>query len=494
MARQPSVDPNRRVLGRGTASEKSDILDEIDPKDKQLWYMHDVQDNIVDVEQYSAEKGEWVSILGELVRSVSDIEPDSDGNIPQVTLVDGPSPEESGEQKQLGIDESRNEIYIHWNGSWILVGSLDTATGAIHTHSIDPNEDQVNDPSSSPSIAISSDSGSLTAGDYKWAITFVAPWGETLIGTSATDALNVSDNDAVDLSSIPTASEDVVDQRNIYRTTSGGSTFYFVNSINDNNTTTYTDGKADADLGSEAPNDNTTEAHNGTLPESVVDFAIDGHSHDGTNSSEIVIPDHDINPEEGPHVNGLPWSQLENVPAEFFPSEHDLDPAEGPHTGAVPWSDVEGNPTFAEDPHGDEDHSEDYAKTPHDNTAHSNSYITSAAERIRYGAGQLGEMNKISNLQPPVPVDVDGEAVKAYAVARIPPDTDVSGTITVEDSSGTTLLDHTITLPAGDRIATNTSISKSLSPESIIRFSLNDSDDAGQDFAVYLIVETEIGS
>lgn len=53
----------------------------------------------------------------------------------------------------------------------------------------------------------------------------------------------------VTLSSIPTSSDSQVTHRNIYRTTSGGATFYWLARINDNTTTAFVDNIPDMELG-----------------------------------------------------------------------------------------------------------------------------------------------------------------------------------------------------------------------------------------------------
>ena len=493
MARQPSADPSKLILGRGSKDQRQDVLEGIEPRDKQLWIVQNLKGEVSAIEQYDAENDKWINLLDNFVRSVSGILPSVDGEVSQVIAVDGPSPSVDGVTKQIGIDETRGEVFWYIGGRWVLISSSDSVEGATQTHSLDPSEDQVNDPASAPSVAIGDGTGNLSAGDYEWAITFVCPWGETTSGSSASSTRTVSSGDDVDLTDIPTASEDVVDGRKIYRTEADGSAFYYVDTISDNSTTFYTDTTADSALDYAAPTENTTEAHHGSLPEGSIAFdESSGHNHDGANSRMVVVPEHDI--AGGKHTGNLPWDQLEDVPSTFPASDHDINPLDGPHTGNLPWDQLEGVPDLASDPHGDEAHTEDYAAGTHGNEAHDSSYITSATERIRYGAGQLGNMTAQSNLQPPVPIDVAGTAVKAYALARIPPSTEVNGTITVEDQSYNTVFEKTMTLAGGDRMEIDDTISASIPDESMIRFSLDDSDSDGIDYAIYLIVEVDIGS
>jgi len=73
----------------------------------------------------------------------------------------------------------------------------------------------------------------------------------------ACNALSTTPSDQkVDITSIPTSSDAQVDQRKVYRTLKGGSTYYLVAVINDNTTTTFTDNLPDALLGSSMAEDN----------------------------------------------------------------------------------------------------------------------------------------------------------------------------------------------------------------------------------------------
>jgi len=64
------------------------------------------------------------------------------------------------------------------------------------------------------------------------------------------DACSVAlSSNSASLQSIPTSADPQVDQRKIYRTLANGTTFYWLATINDNTTTTYTDNNADTSLG-----------------------------------------------------------------------------------------------------------------------------------------------------------------------------------------------------------------------------------------------------
>jgi hypothetical protein len=100
----------------------------------------------------------------------------------------------------------------------------------------------------------------LTAGAYKWKITFVTADGETEGGTaSATKTVDPVNELPPDLSAIPTdATAGVtVTARKIYRTVAGGTVYKYVATLSDNSTTTYTDNIPDASLGATAPTTNS---------------------------------------------------------------------------------------------------------------------------------------------------------------------------------------------------------------------------------------------
>lgn len=95
---------------------------------------------------------------------------------------------------------------------------------------------------------------------------------QTAAGT-ASAVVNPADKE-VDLSAIAIGPAGVV-ARELYRTKAGGSTFYYLDTIDDNVTTDYTDNAADSLLGSAiAPTTNTT----GSPPELPVYDAVPGYT------------------------------------------------------------------------------------------------------------------------------------------------------------------------------------------------------------------------
>lgn len=105
--------------------------------------------------------------------------------------------------------------------------------------------------------------GVLT-GAYKYKVTFVTATGETEGGTASSTVNPASQQ--VSVSAIPTGGADVT-SRKVYRTLAGGSTYYFLTTIADNVTTTYTDNATDASIssGTTAPTSTTAGARATTL-------------------------------------------------------------------------------------------------------------------------------------------------------------------------------------------------------------------------------------
>jgi hypothetical protein len=112
-------------------------------------------------------------------------------------------------------------------------------------------------PSSGASAAKTAGSG-LGIGVYQYKVTFISQGGETTVSPAAS-VTTTSGQQQVNLTSIPTGpattstpgvAVNTVIGRAIYRTLVGGSTFYFLTTIADNTTTTYTDTAADASISS----------------------------------------------------------------------------------------------------------------------------------------------------------------------------------------------------------------------------------------------------
>jgi len=104
--------------------------------------------------------------------------------------------------------------------------------------------------------------GGLTVGqDYAWRVTFGDTVGETTTSTYASNNNSyfriTAGNGQVDISNIPIGPSGTV-KRYLYRSTASGPQNHLVATINDNTTSVYTDGLADASVGRLHPGANTT--------------------------------------------------------------------------------------------------------------------------------------------------------------------------------------------------------------------------------------------
>ena len=104
-------------------------------------------------------------------------------------------------------------------------------------------------------------SGNLAASYYIYSITYVNASGETDLGVSSDRIYADATHQQIQLSNIPISPSDAVSARKLYRRKATGGTInrYYLATISDNTTTTYTDNIADADLGDEGTyRENTT--------------------------------------------------------------------------------------------------------------------------------------------------------------------------------------------------------------------------------------------
>jgi len=115
-----------------------------------------------------------------------------------------------------------------------------------------------------PLVAVNAIAGVLN-GNYKYAVSFVTGYANsqgTIITQGNTSggvasAIVSPASQQVNISSIPIGSEGVV-ARYIYRTKAGGNTFYFLQQLADNVTTSWTDNVADSSLTTVMPDTNST--------------------------------------------------------------------------------------------------------------------------------------------------------------------------------------------------------------------------------------------
>lgn len=116
-------------------------------------------------------------------------------------------------------------------------------------------------PTSGPTAAAGTASGSLdTAALYGYKVTYVTVFGETDPYDTASTVTTTASG-SVNLTAIPISPDGNVIARKIYRTIGGGSSYLLLTTISDNTTTTYTDTKADGDLGAAAPTLNSAHSH-----------------------------------------------------------------------------------------------------------------------------------------------------------------------------------------------------------------------------------------
>jgi len=119
---------------------------------------------------------------------------------------------------------------------------------------------------------------------YEWAVTFVTSAGETTRGPASPRVTMGFQQDAAQLSGIPTSPDGRVTKRNLYRAIAGGGQFKLEATINDNTTTTFLSVKADAQLGATPPGSNTSGT-GGLVPGLAYSWAVTF----GTSSGETVI-------------------------------------------------------------------------------------------------------------------------------------------------------------------------------------------------------------
>jgi len=111
-----------------------------------------------------------------------------------------------------------------------------------------------------PTLTYVSGGGRLASsavGGYRWAFTFINAKGETVPGPAALTTFTTNVGDSVLLTNIPLGDPGTL-ARNVYRVKAGGTQLFFVDTINDNITTSFTDTVADTALENAPPVVNTT--------------------------------------------------------------------------------------------------------------------------------------------------------------------------------------------------------------------------------------------
>jgi hypothetical protein len=170
----------------------------------------------------------------------------SSGWITPMVVLAGATPFQAADYFTLAFGETGAKIqrmHARWTGPIAsLYGSTDgTASTGTPIYSF-PGLPAA--PASAPTNTTSS--GALT-GVYKYVYTNVDRWGIESGPSATLTTSSLSSNDVL-LAGIVAGTASYVATRNIYRTKSGGTTFYFLHTLADNSTTTYTDNAADGTI------------------------------------------------------------------------------------------------------------------------------------------------------------------------------------------------------------------------------------------------------
>ena len=153
----------------------------------------------------------------------------------------------------LGVEDS---LFVAGGGDLFKIN----AAGTVTQWGIDA-------PLTNPTAAVGA--AGVLSGDYQYKITFTNTATGTRSNSNPVAASVTLSSDKADLSSIPVSSDSQVDAREIWRTVSGGTSFFLVATILDNVTTVFTDNAPDAALSgaTELPLDNTPplDVYNGCV-------------------------------------------------------------------------------------------------------------------------------------------------------------------------------------------------------------------------------------
>jgi len=90
-------------------------------------------------------------------------------------------------------------------------------------------------------------------GAYQYKVTFISKYGAESNAGPASSSITTDDHGQIDLTNIPTSTDPQVTARRLYRTVAGGSIFLFLDEIENNRSTTYTDTTPDGSLGNTTP-------------------------------------------------------------------------------------------------------------------------------------------------------------------------------------------------------------------------------------------------
>lgn len=106
----------------------------------------------------------------------------------------------------------------------------------------------VTKPTACTAALITTSTGNVNAGTHSYMITFMNASGETECSVASNVITADATHKQVALTNIATSSSGSITSRKIYRTKAGGSDYYYLGTIANNTTTTFTDNVADASL------------------------------------------------------------------------------------------------------------------------------------------------------------------------------------------------------------------------------------------------------
>ena len=184
--------------------------------------------------------------------------------------------EEFGRQQKAGVLATGTVTFSGAGGTYIASGSqVGAPQPALSTTLVFETTEDVTIPepgtATAPTATDAAVSGNVD-GTIEYGVTFTTAKGETSIGSAST-AVVVSSSQ-VDLTDIPLGGDGTV-ARKLYRRKNGGD-WQYVDLIDDNSTTTYTDNVADGSLGGAPPAESTAEQVDSTVQatETGVDYNV----------------------------------------------------------------------------------------------------------------------------------------------------------------------------------------------------------------------------
>jgi hypothetical protein len=98
--------------------------------------------------------------------------------------------------------------------------------------------------------------GNVNAGIHSYKVTFVSASGESTVGLASNEVTTTAGDGKVNLTFIAISPNSSCTKRKIYRTKAGGTTYYYLDELNNNTVTTYSDDKTDASISVVVPTTN----------------------------------------------------------------------------------------------------------------------------------------------------------------------------------------------------------------------------------------------